>query len=378
MNSRLADLSLNCVMRDSSPKLTVHSMIHASWLCSGTWLCTKTVATSGSRPMANSIAASSHRALADDAGLLRDRQGVEVDDAVERVDLVLAGDPVPQRAQVVAQMDVTGRLDAREHTGHGSEGTGRPVPERPGSVCAGTGSARFAVRVLAAMRGVGRCRALAAAVRAAPGAVQPSAARRRAWRAASCSTISSTLRAPDWKIGGGVDRQPAEAEVADLLGAGDDAVVVGVEVLAAAVVRRRRQHRLHPDGVGIAAGGLGVAADRGDRRPDVVVGAGDHAHPPVAELAGAAQRRRPAAADPDRQRRALRRLRLHGDGVGVERLALLLDALVAPARPQQPDRLVHLAPAAGEVLAERGVLGLLPADADAEAHAARPTACRAC
>ena len=46
-------------MRDSSPKLTVHSMIHASWLCSGTWLWTKIVATSGSRPMANSIAASS-------------------------------------------------------------------------------------------------------------------------------------------------------------------------------------------------------------------------------------------------------------------------------------------------------------------------------
>ena len=27
-------------------------------------------------------------------------------------------------AQVVAEMDVTGRLDAREHSGHGSEGTG--------------------------------------------------------------------------------------------------------------------------------------------------------------------------------------------------------------------------------------------------------------
>ena len=59
MKSRWADLSLNCVMRESSPKLTVHSMIHASWLCSGTWLWTKIVATSGSRPMANSIAASS-------------------------------------------------------------------------------------------------------------------------------------------------------------------------------------------------------------------------------------------------------------------------------------------------------------------------------
>ena len=50
--SRLADLSLNWVIRDSSPKLTLHSITHASWLCSGTWLCTKTVATSGSSPTA--------------------------------------------------------------------------------------------------------------------------------------------------------------------------------------------------------------------------------------------------------------------------------------------------------------------------------------
>ena len=33
--------------------------------------------------------------------------------------LVLAVDPVPQRTQVVAEVDVTGRLDAREHAGHG-------------------------------------------------------------------------------------------------------------------------------------------------------------------------------------------------------------------------------------------------------------------
>ena len=47
-----------------------------------------------------------------------------------------------------------------------------------------------------------------------------------------------------------------------------------------------------------------------------------------------------------------------------------LDALVAPARPQQLDRLVHAGAPVAEVLAERLVLGLLPADADAEAHPA--------
>ena len=51
-------------------------------------------------------------------GVVRERHGVEVDDAVERLvgrrRLVLGGDPVPHRAQVVAEVDLTGRLDARE------------------------------------------------------------------------------------------------------------------------------------------------------------------------------------------------------------------------------------------------------------------------
>ena len=45
---------------------------------------------------------------------------------MERVVLVLAVHPRTQRTEVVAEMDVSGRLDAREHTGHGSEASGRP------------------------------------------------------------------------------------------------------------------------------------------------------------------------------------------------------------------------------------------------------------
>ena len=75
-------------------------------------------------------------ALADDAGLLGDGQGVEVDDAVERVRLVLAGDPVPQRPQVVAEVDVTGGLDAREDSGHVEHGTD-PSVSCSRSVCCG-------------------------------------------------------------------------------------------------------------------------------------------------------------------------------------------------------------------------------------------------
>jgi hypothetical protein len=41
---------------------------------------------------------------------------VQVDDAVERIAGVLSGDPVPQCAEVVAEVHVAGRLHARQHT----------------------------------------------------------------------------------------------------------------------------------------------------------------------------------------------------------------------------------------------------------------------
>ena len=91
-------------------------------MCSGTWLCTNTVATSGSSPIANSIAASLSVDSPTTPGRLGDGERVEVDDAVEDVLLVLAGHPVPQRPQVVAEMDVTGGLDAGQHAGHGQRG----------------------------------------------------------------------------------------------------------------------------------------------------------------------------------------------------------------------------------------------------------------
>ena len=89
-------------------------MIQPNWLCSGTWLWTNTVATSGSSPIAKSTAASSRVRCADDAGGLGDGEGVQVDDAVERVARVLAGHPVAQRSEVVAEMHVARRLHARQ------------------------------------------------------------------------------------------------------------------------------------------------------------------------------------------------------------------------------------------------------------------------
>jgi hypothetical protein len=51
-------------------------------------------------------------------GIPREGQGVEVDDAIEGVVLVLELDPVAQGAHVVAQVHVTRRLDSREHSRH--------------------------------------------------------------------------------------------------------------------------------------------------------------------------------------------------------------------------------------------------------------------
>ena len=51
------DLSLNCVMRCSSPIDAVHSSSQVSRVCSATWLWTNSVHTSGSSPQATSIVA---------------------------------------------------------------------------------------------------------------------------------------------------------------------------------------------------------------------------------------------------------------------------------------------------------------------------------
>ena len=52
----LADLSLNCVMRPASPVPVRQARTHWSWVCSGTWLWTNSVETSGSIPAATSWA----------------------------------------------------------------------------------------------------------------------------------------------------------------------------------------------------------------------------------------------------------------------------------------------------------------------------------
>ena len=127
--SRLADLSLNCVIRLSSPKLT-RALHHPRQLgVLGHVALHEHRGDVGIEADREQHRRQLDRGLADHAGLLGDGQRVQVDDAVERVALVLAVDPVAQRPQVVAEVDVTGGLDARQHAGHGrqaSDASGQP------------------------------------------------------------------------------------------------------------------------------------------------------------------------------------------------------------------------------------------------------------
>ena len=112
-------LSLNWVIRRSSPMVAVHSSSQVIRACSGTWLWTNRQQRSGSRP-----AASRSRAVVEGPAAQLGRvdlqgQGVEVDDAVEGVVVVLVGHPVANGAQVVPQMEVAAGLDAGEDSGHG-------------------------------------------------------------------------------------------------------------------------------------------------------------------------------------------------------------------------------------------------------------------
>ena len=104
--------SLNCVMRDSSPYGVTVERIHASSECSGTCDCTNSTERLGSMPDASSSAASVSTLARQLLGLVRLRERVQIDDAVEAAILVLQLDPVLHRAEVVADVKAARRLDA--------------------------------------------------------------------------------------------------------------------------------------------------------------------------------------------------------------------------------------------------------------------------
>ena len=65
------------------------------------------------------------RASADLSRVVFDRERVQVDDAEDRVGLVLVRDPLAEGAEVVADVRRAGRLHSREHPFHPVQDTGR-------------------------------------------------------------------------------------------------------------------------------------------------------------------------------------------------------------------------------------------------------------
>src|SRR5205085_948543 len=77
--------------------------------------------------------------LAQFVGVLRQGQRVQIDDAEDAFVIVLQRDPVADRAEIVAEMQIAGRLDARKNSVHGASigGMGWLLTSRPGRGQAG-------------------------------------------------------------------------------------------------------------------------------------------------------------------------------------------------------------------------------------------------
>ena len=73
----------------------------------------------GRAPPPGGLGASRAVRARSDGGVVVEGQGVEVDDAEEGVVVVLVGHPVPEGAQVVAEVEVTARLHPGQDPGHG-------------------------------------------------------------------------------------------------------------------------------------------------------------------------------------------------------------------------------------------------------------------
>ncbi len=88
-----------------------------------TWLWTNSVQRFGSSPAAMRKVTVRRVRAAKLAGVVRERHGVQVDDAVERLvgrfGRVEGCHPVPQRTEIVAEMDLTCGLDSGEDARHG-------------------------------------------------------------------------------------------------------------------------------------------------------------------------------------------------------------------------------------------------------------------
>ena len=103
-------------MRLSQPIRATQLKIHASSACPETWLWLNTICLVGSIPEAMKAAVTSRVLRVSSAGpphtSTGHRDGVHVDDAIETVVRLLQLDEIDDRAEVIAEMQIAGRLDA--------------------------------------------------------------------------------------------------------------------------------------------------------------------------------------------------------------------------------------------------------------------------
>ena len=119
----LADLSLNCVIRRASPK-PGQALQHPAELGVGRHLALH----EDRRPLGvdahrHQLRRRAQGALAEHLRVLLEGDRVQVGDEEERLVLPLEVDPLPQRPEVVAEVERVGRrLDAGQHAGPGTRG----------------------------------------------------------------------------------------------------------------------------------------------------------------------------------------------------------------------------------------------------------------
>ena len=123
-----ADFSLNWVIRFSSPYAVTLDSSQQSSVCSLDVALAEEDAALGIEPRGQQDRGGVVDGLAQRGRLVGDRDRVQVDDAVDRLAAVLAGDVLGDRADVVAEVLATGRLDAGEDP-HFVEATGRRYEE---------------------------------------------------------------------------------------------------------------------------------------------------------------------------------------------------------------------------------------------------------
>ena len=114
----LADLSLNCVIRPASPKPVWQLSTHASSACSGDVRLDEEDRPLGVDARREVLRRGAAGPVAQHGRVGVDGQRVQVDDAVERVVVLLERDPLGQRAEQVAQVQgVRGGLHPGEDPG---------------------------------------------------------------------------------------------------------------------------------------------------------------------------------------------------------------------------------------------------------------------